>query len=61
MWWLQGCERRGCNHVPLVLPVVKEVTEHEGEGGCDPGQSSGGRKLSMSNAGDDGYEPGQSS
>ena len=54
MPWLQGCECRGCNHVALVLPVVKEVTAHEGEGGYDPGQSSGGRQLSMSNAGDDG-------
>ena len=56
--WLQGCERRGCNPVALVLPVVKEVTAHEGEGGYDLGQSSEGMQ---SNAGDDGYEPGQSS
>ena len=39
VWWLQGCERRGCNPVALVLPVVKEVTSHEGEGGYE-GQSS---------------------
>ena len=57
---LQGCERRGCNPIALVLPVVKEVTAHEGQGGNDPGQSSIGRRLSMSNAGDDGYEQGQS-
>ena len=44
-----------------MLPVVKEVTAHEGQGGNDPGQSSVGRRLSMSNAGDDGYEQGQSS
>ena len=59
--WLQGCERRGCNPIALVLPVVKEVTTHEGEGGYDPGHSSVGRQLSMSNAGDDCYEQGQSS
>jgi len=35
--WLQGCERRGCNPIALVLPIVKEVTAHEGEGGYDPG------------------------
>ena len=45
--WLQGCERRGCNPVALVTPVVNEVTTHEGEGGYDPGLSSGGRQLSM--------------
>lgn len=44
-----------------MLPVVKEVTAHEGEGGYDPGHSSVGRQLFMSNAGDDGYEQGQSS
>ena len=43
-----------------MLPVVKGVTAHEGQGGNDPGQSSVGRRLSMSNAGDDGYEQGQS-
>ena len=59
--WLKGCERRGCNPVALVTPVVNEVTTHEGEGGYDPGLSSGGRQLSMSNAGHAGYEPGQSS
>ena len=56
--WLQGCERRGCNPVALVLPVVKEVTAPEGEGGYDLGQSSEGMQ---SNAGDDGYQQGQSS
>ena len=53
MRWLQGCERRGCNPVALVLPVVKEVSAYEGEGGYVPGQSSEGMQLSMSN---DGYE-----
>ena len=53
--WLQGCERRGCNPVALVLPVVKEVTAHEGEGGYE-GQSS---QVEGGNA--YGYEPGQSS
>ena len=40
--WLHGCERRGCNPIALVLPVMKEVTAHEGEGGYDPGHSSVG-------------------
>ena len=53
--WLQGCERRGCNPVALVLPVVKEVTAHEGEGGYE-GQSS---QVEGGNA--YGYEQGQSS
>jgi hypothetical protein len=59
--WLQGCESRGCNPCALVLPIVKEVIAPEGQGGYDPGQSSDGMMLSMSNAGDDGYEQGQSS
>jgi len=44
-----------------VLPVLKEVIAREGQGGNDPGQSSDGMMLSVSNAGDDGYEQGQSS
>jgi hypothetical protein len=55
--WLQGCENRGCNPVALVLPVLKEVSAPEGSGGYEPGQSSEGMHLSMSNiASNDGYD-----
>ena len=53
--WLEGCEKRGCHPVALVLPVLKEVSAPEGdpyesgqsshvegEGGYDPAQSSEG-------------------
>ena len=52
MRWLQGCGKRLLNPCALVLPILKEVSAHEGEGGYDPGQSS---------AGYDGHESGQSS
>ena len=63
--WLEGCAKRIVNPCALVLPVLKEVSAPEGEGGYDPGQSSAGIHLSMldvpSNAGYDGHESGQSS
>ena len=59
--WLEGCEKRGCHPVALVLPVLKDVSgpegypyesgqsSHvEGEGGYDPGHSSEGIHISES-------------
>lgn len=62
---LQSCERRGCHHVALLLPVLKSVTEPEVERSYEYGESSVGmhdwQSIHASHAGDDFYEAGQSS